>query len=122
MSAHAQIKKEQAQSASKKKALYSRDALLPKEIIAKLPFKNTRKALRKEDRDALKELLCSFVATLAEKTYTYSWPKEQNEQQVTIQGLVYLDALIRLYRMPPQFEFAMGDLSTRFKNIPEETL
>ena len=36
--------------------------------------------------------------------------------------MVYLDALIRLYRMPPQFEFAMVDLSEKFKNIPEDTL
>ena len=70
----------------------------------------------------LKEYLCGFVATIAEKTYEYTWPQSAEEQMMTVQSLVYLDALIRLYRMPAQFEFSMTDLSERFKNIPEETL
>ena len=35
---------------------------------------------------------------------------------------VYLDVLITLYRMPAQFEFAMGDLSGRFRGLPEGPL
>ena len=35
---------------------------------------------------------------------------------------VYLDVLITLYRMPAQFEFAMGDLSSRFRGLPEGPL
>ena len=101
VAAHGQVKKEAAQSAGKRKALYSKQALLPAEIVKKLPFKNTRKALVREDRDALKELLCSFVATIAEKTKQFNWPTTAEEQKATVQSLVYLDALIRLYRMPP---------------------
>ena len=76
VAAHEKVKKEAAQSAAKRKTLYSRSALLPYEIIKKLPFKNTAKALRKEDKDMLKEFLCGFIATIAEKTYTYAWPAE----------------------------------------------
>ena len=70
----------------------------------------------------LREFLCGFVATIAEKTYEYNWPEDTEQQKTTVQSLVYLDAIIRLYRMPPQFEFSLTDLSERFKNIPEETL
>ena len=120
--AHVQVKKEAGQSAAKRKSLYSKQALLPAEIVKQLPFKDTRKALKNEDKDALKEVLCAFVATIAEKTYCYQWPTESEEQKHVCQSFVYLDALIRLYRMPPQFQYAISDLSERFKNIPEETL
>ena len=70
----------------------------------------------------LREFLCGFIATIAEKTYQYNWPQDIEEQKVTVQQLVYLDALIRLYRMPTSFEFSMADLSDKFKNIPEDSL
>ena len=76
VAAHTKVKQEAAQSAAKRKTLYSRAALLPHEIIKKLPFKNTAKALRKEDKDMLKEFLCGFIATIAEKNYQYNWPTE----------------------------------------------
>ena len=59
----------------KRKKLYSKEKLLPLDIIKQLPYKQTRKALKDEDRDALKEVLCSFVATIAEKTKEYNWPE-----------------------------------------------
>jgi len=73
------IKQEAMQSAAKRKALYSRQALIPDEIINQLPFKNTRKALKKEDKDMLREFLCGFVATIAEKTYEHCWPEDAEE-------------------------------------------
>jgi len=46
-----------------------------------LPFKNTRKALKKADKEMLREFLCGFVATIAEKTYEYCWPEEAEQQK-----------------------------------------
>ena len=66
----------------KRKKLYSKEKLLPADIIKQLPYKQTRKALKDEDRDALKEVLCSFVATIAEKTKEYSWPESSQEQKL----------------------------------------
>jgi hypothetical protein len=39
-----------------------------------------------------------------------------------LKALVYLDTLISLYRMPPQFEFAINELSQRFRGIQAEPL
>ena len=47
---------------------------------------------------------------------------EKAEKRNTLKALVYLDVLITLYRMPSQFEFAKGDLSERFRGLPEEPL
>lgn len=52
---------------------------MPDFIVRKLPFKNTRKALSKQDKDSLREFLCGFVATLGEKTYQYNWPEKADE-------------------------------------------
>ena len=47
---------------------------------------------------------------------------DKTTKRNTLKSLVYLDALITLYRMPNQFEFAIGDLSERFRGMPEEVL
>ena len=54
------------------------------EIVKQLPFKNTCKALRKEDKDMLREFLCGFIATIAEKTYMYNWPEEIEDQKYLV--------------------------------------
>jgi len=73
----------------------------------------------------LKKLLCIFVAKLGNNIWKYSWDAigdDKNEKRRVLKALVYLDALITLYRMPPQFEFSMSDLSHRFRDIPEVAL
>ena len=45
---------------------------------------------------------------------------DKTTKRNTLKSLVYLDALVTLYRMPPQFEFAISDLSERFRGMPEE--
>lgn len=105
--------------------MYSREQLIPEAIIKNLPFKQTHEALRDGDNDALKQLLCSFVKTLAIKIYQYVWASygdNKEKKRGVLKSLVYLDALITLYRMPNAFQFAMDDLSERFRNIPEQTL
>lgn len=39
-----------------------------------------------------------------------------------LKSIVYLDALITLYRMPASFEFSMPDLCRRFRDLPEVAL
>lgn len=54
-------KKNTANNDAKKKELYGRRALMPDNIFELLPYKETHEALKDEDEDALKALLCSFV-------------------------------------------------------------
>jgi hypothetical protein len=42
---------------------------------------------------------------------------DKNDKKTHLKALVYLDALITLYRMPPSFEFAMAELSQRFRGV-----
>lgn len=84
VASHERVRKEATQSSAKRKVLYSREALLPVEIVKQLPFKNTCKALRKEDKDMLREFLCGFIATIAEKTYMYNWPEEIEDQKYLV--------------------------------------
>ena len=93
--------------------------------MANIPYKHTHEALKKDDQEILKKLLCSFVVKLANKIWQFSWDQigdDKNEKRRILQSLVYLDALITLYRMPPSFEFSMADLSRRFRDIPEVAL
>ena len=97
--------------------------MLPMDILKNIPYKQTHEALREGDIDKLKKLLCSFVIVISQKIYQYKWEgMDKTTKRNTLKSLVYLDALITLYRMPPQFEFAIGDLSERFRGMPEEVL
>ena len=92
-------------------------------ILKNIPYKQTHEALREGDIDKLKKLLCSFVIVMAQKIFQYKWEgMEKTDKRNTLKGLVYLDALVTLYRMPSQFEFALGDLSERFRGLPEDVL
>ena len=98
---------------------------MPHTILQNIPYKQTHEALKMDDQEAQKKLLCSFVVRLANKVWKYSWDAigdDKNEKRRILKALVYLDALITLYRMPPTFEFAMSDLSHRFRNLPEVAL
>lgn len=62
---------------------------------------------------------------LASNIWQYSWDaigEDKSEKRRILKSLVYLDALITLYRMPAIFEFSMPDLSRRFRDIPEMAL
>ena len=60
---------------------------------------------------------------MSQKIYQYKWEgMDKTTKRNTLKSLVYLDALVTLYRMPPQFEFAISDLSERFRGMPEEVL
>ena len=105
--------------------MYGKEVLMPQDILQNIPFKQTHEALKKDDQEALKKLLCGFVVRLANNIWQFSWDAigdDKSEKRRVLKSLVYLDALITLYRMPPAFEFSMPDLSKRFRDIPEVAL
>lgn len=120
----AEVKKAAVGSEAKKQQLYSRDALMPENVFDLLPYKETHEALKESDEDKLRELLCGFVVSIAKGVWDQSWDtiNDKKEKKRILKALVYLDTLITLYRMPPQFEFAINELSQRFRGIEAEPL
>jgi hypothetical protein len=104
--------------------MYGRDALMPQIIFEVIPYKDTFEALKTDDEDRLKELLCGFVVSIAKGVYGQTWDtiSDKREKKTLLKALVYLDALISLFRMPPAFEFCLQDLSRRFRGVQEEAL
>jgi hypothetical protein len=109
----ADVKKAAIGSEAKKHQLYSKEALMPENVFELLPYKETHEALKASDEDGLRELLCGFVVSIAKGIWEYSWDAidDKKEKKRVLKALVYLDTLISLYRMPPQFEFAITELS-----------
>jgi len=119
------IKKEQATASQRRKVMYGKEVLMPHEILQNIPFKQTHEALKKDDEEGMKNLLCPFVVRLAKNIWQYSWDSmgdDKSEKRRVLKSLVYLDALITLYRMPAAFEFSMPDLCRRFRDLPEVAL
>jgi hypothetical protein len=46
---------------------------MPDHIFVDLPYQQTYDALKKDDQDKLKELMCSFVVSIANKVYNQTW-------------------------------------------------
>ena len=65
------IKSENVMTESRRRSLYSREALLPEDILELIPYKETHQALLDEDADYLAEMLCSFVSNLAKQIWQY---------------------------------------------------
>lgn len=100
---HAEVKKSSASATERRKVLYSKEELMPAKIFDNLPYKETYEALKTKDIDKLKKLLCSFVASIATQVWNNMFDKlkdDKKEKKRLLKALVYLDALITLYRMP----------------------
>lgn len=118
------MKKANIQTDTKRQQMYGRDALMPTSIFEVIPYKDTFEALKNEDEDRLKELLCGFVVSIAKGVYEQTWDtiSDKKEKKTLLKALVYLDTLISLYRMPPAFEFCLAELSRRFRGVKEDAL
>lgn len=100
---HEVVKKELVSASQRRKVLYGKDVLMPQAIFQNIPYKQTHEALKMDDYESLKTLLCSFVSKLASKIWQFQWDQlgdDKNEKRRILKALVYLDALITLYRMP----------------------
>lgn len=49
--------------------MYSKEGLLPEDILNLIPYKQTYEALQKDDKDALSALLSSFVRISMQSAY-----------------------------------------------------
>ena len=100
---------------------------MPEEILEEIPYQLTLEAIEDQSdewEENLKKLLCNYVSVLASKIYKYEWDKfetKEDKRQV-VKQLVYLDALVTLYRMPNQFNAAFSELVERFRKLPQEPL
>ena len=62
------MKKDAITSIAQRKELYSLDNLIPPQLLSQIPYKSTMAAMVAEDTEELRQLLCSFVVVLAQKT------------------------------------------------------
>ena len=63
-----QVKKDAITTIAQRKELYSLDNLIPPQLLSQIPYKSTMAAMVAEDTEELRQLLCSFVVVLAQKT------------------------------------------------------
>lgn len=86
--------------ATLKKQMYSKDGLLPGDILALIPYKQTYEALQNEDLDGLSALLSSFVRHSMTSAYQrFEHIESKREKKNIMKSHVYLDALITLFRI-----------------------
>jgi hypothetical protein len=93
------VKSTMLSSSERRKTLYSRDALMPEHIFSDIPYSETYNALKTEDMDKLKDLMCSFVVSIATRTYSQTWESiadNKSEKKRLLRSFVYLDTLITL--------------------------
>lgn len=60
----AEVKKAAQGSDTKRQQQYSKEVLMPDAVFELIPYKETHEALKNQDEDKLKELLCGFVISI----------------------------------------------------------
>ena len=71
-------------TAKKRKALYSKSALMPTQIFDEVPYQLTLEAIEDtsdEWEENLKKLLCNYVCVLATKIYQWDWDKLESKDE-----------------------------------------
>ena len=102
-------------TSAKKKHMYGKEGLLPEDILNLIPYKQTYEALQNDDKDALSELLSSFVRVSMQSSYQRFEPIEsKREKKNLMKAHVYLDALITLYRIKSQLHKPIEVLAQDF--------
>ena len=80
--------------------------------MALIPYKETYQALQKDDNDALARLLSPFARTSMLHAYKrFASIEQKREKKNIMKAHVYLDALIRLHRLPAQIQKPLGVLA-----------
>lgn len=111
----AQTKHGENSLAMRKKQMYSKEGLLPEDVLNLIPYKQTYEALQKEDSDALATLLSSFVRISMESAYQrFPHIESKREKKNIMKSHVYLDALITLYRVKSQLGKSIEVLAQDF--------
>ena len=111
-----------------KKARYSLDAMIPHELMQKIPYKHVYEALSLDDEqaseEALDKLLVPFSKISMWNAYDRFQEMESNRDKKNLmRSHVYLDALLRLQRLPNQVNKSVGQLVEQtFSTIDAETL
>lgn len=111
----AQQKNGENSAATRKKQMYSKEGLLPEDVLSLIPYKQTYEALQKDDSDTLATLLSSFVRISMQTSYQrFEHIESKREKKNIMKSHVYLDALITLYRIKSQLQKPVEVLAQDF--------
>ena len=97
--------------------MYSRDKLVPKELVEEINYKKTYEALKNHNEEELKQLM--FTTAVREQLiYFYLHDFEQlinkKEKKFAIRAYIYLDCLVAFYRLPTHIEQSIDELTAKF--------
>ena len=108
----------------KKNAAYSKESVLPEDILTLIPYKETYNALENENLDELSRLLSAFARISMQNAYrSFEHIESKREKKNIMKAHVYLDALITLHRMPSHISKTLDVISEQiFKGLNIEAL
>lgn len=117
----AELRKDVASRDTERQQLYTRERLLPSELMALIPYKKTHEALTNGDSETLQGLLVNtLVRNQLERFFAgrFQALASGSEKKLALRAFIYLDCLVSLQRMPMHIELSVEDLTTRLKTIP----
>jgi hypothetical protein len=97
--------------------MYSRDKLIPKELIEEINYKKTYEALKEYNEEELKKLM--FTTAVREQLKHFYMSDfdlliNNKEKKFAIRAYIYLDCLVAFYRLPTHIEQSIEELTTKF--------
>ena len=81
-------------------------------MLSLIPYKQTYEALQKQDETELARLLSSFPRVSMQQAYRgFEHIEQKRAKKNIMKAHVYLDALLTLFRLPPQIMKSIDTLS-----------
>jgi len=111
--------KQESSAKKDRKQKYSKESLMPEEILNLIPYKETYQALESKDSEALGKLLSNFAKISMENAYErFEHIESKREKKNLMKAHVYFDAVLTLHRLPNQIQQPIEVLSEKvFKGL-----
>ncbi len=97
--------------------LYSKEIVLPDEVLNEVPYKFTYEALTSKNEQQLRKLIFNehMRNILLQQFERFGTINDKREKKFILKAFVYLDCLITLNRLPTHIEQSPEELSNKFK-------
>jgi hypothetical protein len=111
------VKQDMINLKEKRSSKYSRDRLLPREVIDEISYKLTYEGLKSQDEERLRTLIHSpHVRYLLEEFFMtrFEHLSSKDEKKFVLRAFIYLDCLVAFCRMSPEINYSAEDLASKF--------
>ena len=113
----AELRKDNIIANKKRRSMYSKEKLLPAEVINEVPYRMTYEALKDSRYEDLRSIYQNqYSRALVQNVYQhFGTLEDKKEKKLLLRGCVYLDFLLSFNRLPPNITHTPAQIQEKFQ-------